>query len=720
MPRLAALLAAYLLLVTLYSLNTPYFEAPDAYYHFGMIEYISREAALPPDDDPLAHPWEQMVFHAPLYYLISGVLIAPIDTSDFPEQYPHNPHARIGLPDAAHNKNFAAPGEVRWNQTPLAVFLVRGFSMILGGVTLVSVYTMGRLLFPNRVGIALLAALFVMLNPQFLYLSAMINNDNLALALSMVTLALLVFLFKRGMTWRRVMALGVVMALASLSKVSTLPLYPTVGLGLLWLCYRAAAGWGRFALWLKMMFVLGLLWAVIAGWWYVRNIALYGEPFATDIHAEVFGRRADDPTSDEFGGMFLSFWAVFGWFNITVPDIFYDWVTLILVLGVGGVLVGLWKQQPDTESRVIIGLFAFHAAAVFISWYRFNQMVSASQGRIVFGILGGLALMMAYGLRNLPRVPLSILLGGMAAGAVGFPALAIAPTFTPSPVVDSLPADVHPVAVRYGPIHLLGYRAYREDESLMLKLYWRSETRTEKPLSLYIQVYAPDEEGNPVEAGKIDTYPSGGLRRTDTWETGVIYEDTYRLETEGEFGPYEPRFKIGWRDNGTGEEILPTTVDGTPLESVIVRGGSVRASQCSPPTVSMEARFGDLAQLKGYRLPANLTVQPGGLFDLQLQWQVLAETPENFTVFVQLVNPDDLTHIVGSGDSVPRQDWYPTSAWLQGVCFDDTYRVQLRPDAPPGEYHLLVGFYRPENGTRLPTHPGTDAVQLETPVQIEQ
>jgi hypothetical protein len=586
--------------------------------------------------------------------------------------------------------------------------------MVLGAVTLVSIYGMGRLLFPSNPRIALLATLFVMLNPQFLYLSAMINNDNLALALSMVTLALLVYIFKRGMTWQRIIVLGIVLALASLAKVSTLPLYPTVGLGLLWRCWFPSK---NPTLWLKMMLLIGLLWALIAGWWYVRNIALYGEPFATDIHADVFGRRDTALTGDELRGMYFSFWAVFGWFNITVPDVFYDWVTLILVAGAGGAVYGLWKKRLDTESRILISLFVLHAAAVFISWYRFNQMVSAAQGRIVFGILGGLSLMMAYGLSHLPRVPVTLLLAGMAVGAVGFPALVIAPVYTPPPIVNSLPADASPVNVRYGEIHLLGYRAYYENEQLYLKLYWQSDARTATPLSMYIEIYAPDENGNPIEAGKTDTYPGGGLLRTD-WQTGVIYEETYLPGTRGRFGPYQPRFKIGWRNYRTGEEIPPTTEDGLPLVAVILRGGSVRGSSCGVPQVQTDVRFASFAHLDGYTLPENLTIQAGGTLDLQLQWSVLEETAENFTVFVQLVAVDDLTAIAGSGDSVPRRDWYPTSAWLKGVCFQDSYRVLIQPDASAGEYRLLVGFYRPQTGTRLLTSTGTDALLIDTPIFI--
>ncbi len=712
MSRLTILLFVYFVLVSLYIFYTPPFEAPDAYYHFGMVEYISREFALPPDDNPRDHAWEQMVFHAPLYYLVTGVLTAPIDTRDFPDEFPHNPHAKIGLPDARDNKNFVAEGEADWQKTLLAVRIVQLFSALCGAVTLISIYAMGRMLFSEAV--ALLAVLFVMLNPQFLYLSGMMNNDNLALALSMVTLALLIQVIRAGLTWSRIIILGGVMALASLSKVSTLPLYPTVGIGLLWVCFRPRPA--KVKLFIQAIALIGILWAVIAGWWYLRNVIEYGEPFATEIHADVFGRRTTDVTADELEGMYWSFWAVFGWFNITVPRLYYDWMTLILVCGGVGVL---WRNkntlrpQLHTERLLIIGIFAFHALMVFVSWYRFNQMVSASQGRIVFAILGGLSLGVAYGLRKLPRLPVTILMVGMGVGAAAFPMLAIRTTFAPAPIVEKLPENVNRLDVRYGEIYLLGYRAFREEDELRLSLYWRADKTTPKPLSLYIQIFAPDEAGNPVESGKLDTYPSGGLRRTDTWQTGVIYEETYRLETHGDFGAYEPRFKIGWRDNDTGEEILPTTLDGTPIDAVVVRGGSVLGESCGVVKEKTGLSFGGLARLNGYALPENLNFRAGDEFDLRLQWQVMGETAQNLTVFVQLVNPEDLTQIVGSGDGVPRRDWYPTSAWLRGACVEDVHRVLIAADAPSGNYHLLIGFYDSMTGTRLLTSEGKDAYLLK-------
>ena len=82
--QMGALLGLYCVLVVYVSGYIPLFEAPDAYYHFAVIEHIARTGQRPPTDQPQDHPWQQMTFHAPLYYYLAAALIAPLDTSDFP------------------------------------------------------------------------------------------------------------------------------------------------------------------------------------------------------------------------------------------------------------------------------------------------------------------------------------------------------------------------------------------------------------------------------------------------------------------------------------------------------------------------------------------------------------------------------------------------------------------------------------------------------------
>jgi len=50
----------------------------------------------------------------------------------------------------------------------------------------------------------------------------------------------------------------------------------------------------------------------------------------------------------------------------------------------------------------------------------------------------------------------------------------------------------------------------------------------------------------------------------------------------------------------------------------------------------------------------------------------------------------------------PRDGTYPTSQWVEGEVFSDTYAVPLLPDAPPGAYQVEIGWYLLRTMQRLP------------------
>ena len=62
---------------------------------------------------------------------------------------------------------------------------------------------------------------------------------------------------------------------------------------------------------------------LIAGWWYVRNQLLFGDPLALSAMFDILP-RANPPTAAELlaraQGIWRSYWAVFGWFNVVVDD----------------------------------------------------------------------------------------------------------------------------------------------------------------------------------------------------------------------------------------------------------------------------------------------------------------------------------------------------------------------------------------------------------------
>jgi hypothetical protein len=109
--------------------------------------------------------------------------------------------------------------------------------------------------------------------------------------------------------------------------------------------------------------------------------------------------------------------------------------------------------------------------------------------------------------------------------------------------------------------------------------------------------------------------------------------------------------------------------------------------------------FGDLIGLLEVTLPQT-PLRPGGELELTLQWQALAQIPDNYTVFVQLLDAQGVLR--AQIDAWPLQGTYPTSQWGVGEQVTDPYRLPLPADLPAGVYQLQVGFYRLADLQRLP------------------
>ncbi|NJL96016.1 MAG: hypothetical protein HC915_20930 [Anaerolineae bacterium] len=240
-------------------------------------------------------------------------------------------------------------------------------------------------------------------------------------------------------------------------------------------------------------------------------------------------------------------------------------------------------------------------------------------------------------------------------------------------------------------------------ETLNLTLYWLPEARTARPLSFYVQVFGPAFPGDaPIEVAKLDSYPGRGLLRSDTWAPGTLYADTYRLRLASlppAMAPFVPRLKIGWRDNATDAEILPTTQAGAPLEAVILQGGAVIADRTQQQNEPLAIFSGAIALHQA-------EVRRGDdALEVRLRWEALVDLQEDFTVFVHLVEPGTTAPALATGDGVPRWGWWPTHAWVPGHVFEDLYFVPVTDALRQGSYEILLGFYRPADFTRLPVQP---------------
>ena len=148
-------------------------------------------------------------------------------------------------------------------------------------------------------------------------------------------------------------------------------------------------------------------------------------------------------------------------------------------------------------------------------------------------------------------------------------------------------------------------------------------------------------------------------------------------------------------------------VDGRPL-------GEMEAGSFSLPPMDqrLDANFGGQLRLAGYRLDARAA-------SLELIWQAAPRAWADYTVFVHLVDAAG-TRLVGIDGPPP----VPTSQWARG----EVIRMELSTESlygslPAGEYHVVVGLYRPDTGERVPVlgadgAPIGDSVSLPARVDV--
>ncbi len=111
------------------------------------------------------------------------------------------------------------------------------------------------------------------------------------------------------------------------------------------------------------------------------------------------------------------------------------------------------------------------------------------------------------------------------------------------------------------------------------------------------------------------------------------------------------------------------------------------------------AQFDAFANLRGYQL-SQTSLHPGAPVDIDLYWEVTAQPPGNYLLFVHLI--DDIGTIIAQRDTHPGLGNFPASQWQAGDRFVESIRLYLPETAyTPAQASLSIGLYAPIDGYRL-------------------
>ncbi|MGJ3238965.1 MAG: glycosyltransferase family 39 protein [Anaerolineae bacterium] len=171
-----------------------------------------------------------------------------------------------------------------------------------------------------------------------------------------------------------------------------------------------------------------------------------------------------------------------------------------------------------------------------------------------------------------------------------------------------------------------------------------------------------------------------------------------------------------WQNTGVVENwayenwqtIQDTRVAGLPVRAFM--DWSVHLSELSETPLAIFDEVITLADAELLQSP--ITQQ----LTVLLYWQPSRLTDVPYTVFVQLVgdvNPATGEPLWAQDDHPPQDGRVTTDQWALSTIYRDVYTLDLST-VVSGTYQLIVGFYDPVSGDRLPLTDGTDAYPLGT------
>lgn len=257
-----------------------------------------------------------------------------------------------------------------------------------------------------------LAAPAVMLMPMVVALHSAASNDPLLYCLCTWTIALLALVLRTGWVPKTCLWIGVLTGLAFLTKTTSLALVPVIGFAL--------AASVREETRKPNLAAIGMVCGVpllIAGGWWVRNMSLYGDPFAmTAFKAAFTGSPQAQNFIDAFGAKEYwlnwvlwwtarSFIGTFGYSDIFMFEslgaaksvqttLSLSFVLIVLAL-MGSLAMGQLKDDKPGKRFAWVGvIFGATVIAFFVS---FNKQYFQGQARYLYPAIAPISWLLSGG-----------------------------------------------------------------------------------------------------------------------------------------------------------------------------------------------------------------------------------------------------------------------------------------------------------------------------------
>jgi hypothetical protein len=718
------ILIIYLALAISYSMISPIYEPTDELRHFRYVRHLIVYRSLPIQQ--ATGPRAQS-HHPPLYYTLGALASwwVPVEQDVYYEPVTNRYWGYQYWEVGDDNKNqylHSSDEHFPFTGVTLAVHVVRWMTILIGVCTVWLTYRIGHEVYPNQLPLALTGTAIVAFNPQFIYLSGSINNDIAAGLFGAAVSLACARMIRQGPSLRTDVTLGILYGLALLVKFHLLALLAPIGLSYViaaWPSRAAKSGtapspttFDWFTLLRGLCITLGLA-ALLSGWWFWRNYALYGDPTGMRKVNELWAGR---PASENLWAvrqslpyLWSSLWGRFGYGQVPMPPAVYRIILALCLVALTGYLIPRRRLLPRAAWLLVATPLTFFAV---VCYYILIQP-AGPMGRFLFPALPAFALLLSAGLARFVPQPgdgeyshrlawrtSAVVSVAMATLAVyGLTGILAPASVQPRPLTQyevenipnptdstfSIPPDPeHPVA------RLVGYQVTQDTiepgGTVNVVVYWKALTRTDQNYAVFVHLLS--DVGTMV--AQRDTYPGLGRYPTTVWRPGVTFVDTYRVQVpQTAYAPDSGFVQIGMY-LPDGPRLL--TAEG--LDALRLAPVKIKAQPGEVPN-PLNANFDNQATLVGYEMDRRV-VRPGESVRLTLYWRARVPIVRDYRIFAHVLGVEN--QVWANADSPPTP---PTSQWQPELIIQDVRNLKVGLTTPPDFYDIEVGMYPPGEG-RLP------------------
>ena len=378
-----------------YCFATPLWVPPDEDRHYVYCEYIAHNKKLPYLDLREDGFKVAQAIHPPLYYVLAFFLLH--DTRGRLQEnliIDEDPGYRIVKinPGAEPADSFTITRNA---------YLLRLLSIFFSAITIYCTYLLVLIIFPGAYVTALVAALFVATNPQFIHISASVSNEPMSSAFSALYLLIIIVFSRKQFGFKQQIISGFILGLGLLIKTSIL-IYVPVTFILLFVTFRKnlIGVLGRF-------FLIVSVAVGVSGWWYCRNLIAYGDPvFSHALNVmQPWSLRAT-PISFEYALFFLkmsfmSFFGFFGAMQIPLSGAHFGlYGILIATAGIGFILCWFRSNLTHEQMRTLSTLACAFVCGLIL-YLSFNLTYMMFMGRYLYVVIVPVAICFSVGLRRI-------------------------------------------------------------------------------------------------------------------------------------------------------------------------------------------------------------------------------------------------------------------------------------------------------------------------------